>query len=169
MPGRLPSGGALHVVGLGLVLLHVFGNGQDDEGSLGQSSEELRQFRPHLVDVVAVEADELIGRLRVQFGIGGDGSAQGGEILKAELLRDDQHLGFVALDLVEPELVDGSGREVGGGALADEEGVVLVSVGQGPEAGIGAAGGDVRRGEKASRIARRRAGPASGWLRERRP
>ena len=101
---------------------------------------------------MAVEADELIGRLRVQFGIGRNGSAQGREILKAELLRDDQHLGFVALHLVEPQLVDGCRREIGGGALADEEGVVLVSVGEGPKTGIGPACRDVRRREKASEL-----------------
>ena len=88
----------------------------------------------------------------MQLGIGRDRSAQRGEVLESELLRDDQHLGLVALHFVEPQLMDGCGRQVRGGALADKEGVVLVTIRNGPETGIGASRGNIGRGEKAGEL-----------------
>ena len=42
----------------------------------------------------------------MEFGIGVDGGAEGGDIRVAELLCDDEHVGFVRGDLVFADLVN---------------------------------------------------------------
>ena len=79
----------------------------------------------------------------MEFGIGIDGCTEGSNVGVAELLRDHEHVSFVRADLVFADLVNLRRGEVGGGALLDAEGVVRVAVRQGPDAGIGAASGDV--------------------------
>ena len=73
----------------------------------------------------------------MQLGIGLEAGAEAGQVRKAELLRDGQHLGLVALHLVEADLVNLVGGQVGGGGAANEELVVLCAVGQGGDAGLG--------------------------------
>ncbi len=82
------------------------------------------------------------------LGVGLERGGEGLEVGEAELMDDGEELGLVALDLVEADLVDLGGGLVGGGALADEEGVVGVAVGEGPDAGVFAAGGNVGVGEE---------------------
>jgi hypothetical protein len=54
-------------------------------------------------------------------------------------MHDGKHLCLIAFDLVETDLVDLCGRLIQGGGLADAEGVVGFAVGQGRDAGVGAA------------------------------
>jgi hypothetical protein len=79
----------------------------------------------------------------VQLGIGLQAFAEALQILEAELLRDGQHLGFVFLHFVQSDLVNLLGGQVGGRGLLDQKLVVLFSVGQGIDAGLGAARGNV--------------------------
>ncbi len=136
-------GRAFFVVGGRLILRHIGGDGLDDERRFGEAGEEVGEFGAHLVEVGAVGVEERVGGGGMQFGIGSDGGAQGGDIGIAELLRDDEHPGFVLRDLVEADLMNLGGGEVGGGAALDQEGVIRVAVGERPDAGIGAACGNV--------------------------
>ena len=77
------------------------------------------------------------------FGVGDKAGAEGLEVLKAELPRDGQHLGFILLHFVNPDLVNLVGGEAGGGGAAEQKLVVLCPVRQGGDAGLLAAGGDV--------------------------
>ena len=85
----------------------------------------------------------------MQFGIGLEAGAEGLQILKAQLPGDGQHLGFVALDLVESDLVNPVWCQIGGSGAADEELIVLCAVGQGIDAQRVAAGGQVGDFEEA--------------------
>ena len=95
-----------------------------------------------------VEVEQCFAAGGVQLGIGVDGGAESGDVGVAELLRDDEHVGFVGGDLVFADLVDLRRGQVGGGALLHAEGVVRVAIGQGPDAGVGAASGNVSGLEK---------------------
>ena len=55
----------------------------------------------------------------MQLGIGLEAGAEARQILKAELLRDGEHLGFVALHFVQADLVNLRGGQVGGGGAAN--------------------------------------------------
>ena len=55
----------------------------------------------------------------MELGIGLEAGAEGCQIGKPELLGDGQHLRLVALHLVETELVNLVGCQIGGGGAAD--------------------------------------------------
>ena len=63
-------------------------------------------------------------------------------------MHDGQHLGLIASDFVKADLVNLRGGFIQRGGLADAEGIVGVAVGQGRDAGVGAAVGDVGDGEE---------------------
>ncbi len=84
----------------------------------------------------------------MELGVGLERCIEGHLIGEAQLVHDGQHLSLVAGDFVEADLVDLRGGFIQRGGLADAEGVVGSAVGQGRDAGIGAAVGDVGYGEE---------------------
>ena len=79
----------------------------------------------------------------MQLGIGREARPEGFQILKAQLLRNHQHLRLVALHLVETYLVNLLGGQIRGRLAANLEGVILCSAGQRPDARLRATGGNV--------------------------
>ena len=63
--------------------------------------------------------------------------------MKPSFCGDGQHLGFVLIHFVQADLVNLRGGQVGGRGALDQELVVLCAVGQGGDAGLVAAGGNV--------------------------
>ena len=66
----------------------------------------------------------------MQLRIGLEAGAEALKVRKAELLRDAQHLGLIALYLVEADLVNLLGCQIGRRGAANAEGVKLCPVGQ---------------------------------------
>jgi hypothetical protein len=132
-------------------LLKVIGYCGDLEGRLGQRAEELRQLGLHGRQVAAIGVEQGSGRGGLELGIGLEAGAEAGQILKAEFLRDDEHLRFVTLHFVQADLVNLGCGQVGGGGAAQLEGVVLCAVGERRDAGLGAAGGNVADLKKAGK------------------
>jgi hypothetical protein len=97
-------------------LLKVVRNRNHFEGSLGQAAEELRQLGLHRRQVAAVGCQQRLARGWMQLGIGLEAGAEALQVSKAELLRNDQHLGLVALHLVQADLVNLLRGQVRGGA-----------------------------------------------------
>ena len=122
---------------------HVVGHRNHFERRLGKRAEKLRQLGLHRLQIAAIRVEQRIGRSRVQLGIRLQAFAETLQVLEAELLRDGQHLGFVFLHFVQADLVNLVRGQVGGRGLLDQKLVVLLSVGQGVDAGLGASRGNV--------------------------
>src|ERR1700733_324130 len=103
----------------------------DGDWRLGKKSEELREFRFHLSDVVAEIVEDLVPGGRNVFGIGLERSSESGEVGETFFVGDRRHLGLNAVDLAQAELVDLVRRHVGGGPPIDVVLVALLAVCQG--------------------------------------
>ena len=126
----------------------IGGDGFDGDGAVGQDGEELRELGLHLRNVVAEGVEDLFFGLGGVLGVVLDGVAEGGEVFVAGLVGDVGHLGGDALDLVEADLMDLRGCEVGGGLVADGDLVAVLAVGEGGDADGGAAVGGVVVGDE---------------------
>jgi hypothetical protein len=62
---------------------------------------------------------------------------------------DSENLLLVTRHLVEPDLMNLCGGQIGGRALLDPKRIEGIAIRQGPGTGIGATGGDVGAGQKA--------------------
>src|SRR5579863_10336621 len=89
--------------------------------SLWKAVEELRKFGVHGVDMLSVEVENLLARLRMEFGITVDGCAKTLEIFVAKLIGDLHHAGFDFLYLRQTDLVNLLGRQVRSGAVFHRE------------------------------------------------
>ena len=89
--------------------------------------------------------------MRVHFGIGRERGAEALQILVAELIHDRQHAAFDFFHLLQPELMDLFGCQIGGRALFHAEGIRRRAIGKRPGAGFGSALGRIlvpnKRGE----------------------
>ena len=74
----------------------------------------------------------------MQFRVIGDGSFERFQVLVAKLVGDGKHAPLDLFHLGEPDLMNFFGREIGGGALFYEKGVVGLAVGKGRNPGFGA-------------------------------
>src|SRR5205085_7409946 len=108
------------VGGAGLVLrprrlLLAEGLGRDDDDLRArQAAEEPRQLRVHLIDVVAIEIEDLLARLRAQIRILVGGLLHRFQVVVAEALGDAEELALDARDLAQADLVDLAGGEIRG-------------------------------------------------------
>ena len=131
------------------VLRNVVGNRGNLKRSLGQPAKELRQLRLHRPNVAAIGCHKRLGRRGMQLGIGLQSRAKALQIREAQLLRNGQHLGLVLLHLVESDLVNLVGGQIGSSRAAYTEGVVLCPVGQRPNARLRAPCGNIAHLKKA--------------------
>ena len=109
---------------------------------------EWRQRGRHGRKRVFIDVRQILRGIGLEAIVAGDRLVERAQVCKAELLREGEHGGFVLRNLMDGELVHLLRSERGGGALSDEEGVVSVSGGDGPEARVGAACGDVGSAEE---------------------
>ena len=98
------AAGALAVGGSGLVVGGhgglEGGDGLDRDRGAGDDGEELGQLGLHLRDVAAEVVEDLVGGGGDVLGVGLERFAEAGEVVEAFLMRDDEHLGLDAGDLL---------------------------------------------------------------------
>ena len=139
MAGPRTVSSAIHVFGVGCFFLAEFFDRHDFELGFGQASEQLRQPGVHLIFVLAVQVEDLFARMGVEFGIGVDGCFETLHVFVAELVHHGEHVCFDFFHLVQAELMNFFGRQIGGGAFFHAEGIPCGAVGEGPCSGLGSA------------------------------
>ena len=93
-------GSAIDVGSVGRFFLAKFFDRHHFELSLGQASEHLRQTCVHLIDVLAVEVEDFLSRMRMQFGIRIDRRFETLHVLVAKLVHHGEHATFDILHLL---------------------------------------------------------------------
>jgi hypothetical protein len=90
------------------------------------------------LQIPAIRIEQLLFGRGVQLGIGIDRCIETLQIAVTQPLRDHQHRGLSALDLVEADLVNLVRRHVERGISPDAESEVGIAIGNRPDAGLGA-------------------------------
>ena len=137
--GTRAVGRAGLVLRAGRFLLAERLGGHDFDLRARQPAEELRELRVHLVDVFAIEVEDLLARLGAEARVLVGGFLHRLEIVVAEALRDLEQLPFDAGDLAQADLVDLIGGEIRRRALADAHVVAMDAVGERPHPDLAAA------------------------------
>src|SRR5271165_1989565 len=143
VPGTRSVWRARNVLRSGSILLAELLHWHHDQVGLRQTPEQLRQFGFHLRQILPIEVQNLLSRLRIQLGVRLDRLTERLQVLKSQAIGDCQLLLLNLRDLLQSDLVNFLRRLVRGGGMSYPEGINRIAVGERPHANLGPSFGSV--------------------------